>query len=69
MYVPIYTFHFFFGKYTETSIFFGKIDLSRNSGLQWPGDNKEYKKKKNYIIKTQQKMVTKLGQLLYISAF
>ena len=30
--------HFFCWKYTELSIFFGKIYLSMNSGPQWAGD-------------------------------
>ena len=55
----------FFLKISRNLNFFGKIDWSMNSGMQ----RARYIKQKNFIFKTLQKMVTKLGQFTKPGAF
>ena len=50
--VKLALFFYLFLKIYRNVNFFGKIDLSMNSGPQWAGDNKEYQKKYIYNFKT-----------------
>ena len=51
-----------FVKISWNLIFFGKIDLSKNSGCQRAGDSFGNEKKNIFIFKTLQKVVPKLQQ-------
>ena len=48
---------------------FGNNDWSMNSGPQWAGVARDIKKNIIFILKTRQKMVTKLGQFTKLGPF